>query len=202
MKTTRTLICLVISICCSRAEAQTAHLTLQSQPGDFIGGGQNYDITFTPENSYFFSSQVRRSLPSGAPAELLFVLGLGQSTPVALLFFGTDKLDTAMQRGFYANAQRADFASAGHPGLDVSFDSRGCNTDTGNFTVTDFVYSPALGIESFSATFEQHCEGGPAALFGTFSFQAAPEPSAMALFGLSCIGAMGFCSHRKFRRAG
>jgi hypothetical protein len=145
MKKRCPLVCLLISFGCYHVQAQMAHLTLQSQPGDYIGQGQNYDITFTPENSYYFSPQVRRTLPSGAPAELLFVLGAGQSTPFSLLFFGTDGLGLPMQPGFYADAQRADFASAGHPGLDVSFDHRGCNTVTGNFTVNEFTYLSSLG---------------------------------------------------------
>src|SRR5262249_30716887 len=46
-------------------QAQFAHLTMQSQPGDYIGQGLSYDITYTPANSYYFSPQVRSTLPSG-----------------------------------------------------------------------------------------------------------------------------------------
>jgi len=167
-------------------QAQFAHLTMQSQPGDYIGQGLSYDITYTPANSYYFSPQVRSTLPSGAPAELLFVLGDGAYTPFAALFFGTDQLGIPMQPGYYPNAQRADFAAPGHPGLDVEFDGRGSNTVLGNFTVNEFTYSPTLGIESFSATFEQHSEGGTPALFGTFIFQI-PEPQVLSLLALSAI---------------
>jgi hypothetical protein len=123
-------------------------------------------------------------------------MGVGQ-TPFALLFFGTDQLGIPMQPGFYSDAQRADFAGPGHPGLDVSFDHRGCNMVTGNFTVNDFAYSPTLGIQSFSATFEQHCEGGQPALFGTFTFQAVPEPGTLSLIALASLGAIGLMAYRK-----
>ena len=53
-----------------------AHLVLESQPGDFIGLGLNFDVTYTPDNSDFFFPQIRRTIgPTNEPAELLFVLG-------------------------------------------------------------------------------------------------------------------------------
>src|SRR5882672_670736 len=68
---------------------QTAHLVLQSQTGDGIGDGLNYDLTYTPDSSLFFYAAVR-SLVSGEPAELMFTFGL--PLPIATLFFGTDQL--------------------------------------------------------------------------------------------------------------
>lgn len=170
-----------------------AHLVLDSEPGDFIGQGLDFDITYTPNNSAFFFPQIRRTIgPTNEPAELLFVLGTVTSGPdntFALLFFGTDMLGIPIQPGFFPDAERADFASPGHPGLDVSFQNRGCNTLTGNFTVDDVVFSNAAAvatgspIESFSASFEQHCEGFAPALLGTFSYSAfgVPEPGTLML---------------------
>ena len=159
----------------------TAHLTLQSQPGDYIGHGGTFDITYSS-----ISAQVRRSLASGEPAELLFVVG-DVITPAgntfSTLFFGTDGLGIPMQPGLYQDAQRADFAGAGHPGLDVSFQNRGCNTLTGSFTVTDATFAADHSIVSFSASFEQHCEGATPALFGTFTY-AVPEPGTTAALAL------------------
>lgn len=177
-----TVIAVVLAGFGSSSWAQVAHLTLQSEPGDYIGGGNNFDITYTPANSIFFSAQIRRTLPSGEPAELLFVLGQ-QGTPdnFALLFFGTDQMGIPIQPGFYPDAQRADFAEPGHPGLDISFDHRGCNTLTGNFTVNEATFTPDLQtIVSFVASFEQHCEGATPALFGTFSY-VVPEPGTLAI---------------------
>jgi hypothetical protein len=167
--------------------AQFAQLTLQSQPGDFIGQGGTYAITYTPANSQSFSAQVRRTIgPSGLPAELLFDMGTvtsGSDNTFALLFFGTDQLGIPIQPGFYPNAQRADFASPGHPGLDVSFQNRGSNTLTGAFTVNDVTFDANNTIQTFSASFEQHSGGATPALFGTFTYSAVgvPEPSTLAL---------------------
>jgi len=186
-----------------------AHLVLKSEPGDFIGFGMNFDITYTPDNSMFFSPQIRRTIgPANDPAELLFVLGTvtgGLDNTFALLFFGTDQLGIPIQQGFYDDAERADFASPGHPGLDVSFQNRGCNTVTGSFIVLDVVFSDAAAtatgspIESFSASFEQHCEGAAPALLGTFSYNAfgVPEPGTMILV----LGLLPVLRRRNARRS-
>ena len=102
-------------------------------------------------------------------------------------------LGIPMQTGVYTDAQRADFAQPSHPGLDVSFQNRGCNTLTGNFTVNEVSFfrdfSGNLQIGSFDSSFEQHCEGMTPALFGTFIFQssAIPEPTTWTMIGLGSI---------------
>jgi hypothetical protein len=174
-----------------------AHLTLESEPGDFIGQGLDFDVIYTPSNSSFFSPQIRRTIgPTADPAELLFVLGTvtgGADNTFALLFFGTDALGIPIGPGFFLDAERADFASPGHPGLDISFQNRGCNTVAGSFTIHAVSFSDraetATGssIETFSASFEQHCEGAAPALRGTFTYNAfgIPEPATfMLLFWL------------------
>src|SRR5260370_20008837 len=127
-----------------------AHLVLESEPGDFIGQGLDFDITYTPNNSVFFSPHIRRTIgPTNEPAELLFVLGTvtsGLDNTFALLFFGTDALGIPIQPGLFPDAERADFASPGHPGLDVSFQNRGCNTLTGNFSIDDVGLSNAPAV--------------------------------------------------------
>jgi hypothetical protein len=44
---------------------------------------------------------------------------------------------------------------------------RGCNTLTGNFVVREAVYDATGQVQAFAADFEQHCEGGAAALVGS-----------------------------------
>jgi hypothetical protein len=190
-----------------RAEAgPIAHLDLESQPGDFIGQGQNWDITYTPENSDFFSAQINQTLPDGSPTYVTFVLGTvtsGTDNTFAILQFGTNQLGIPLQPGTYTDAERAPFADPGHPGLDVSFQNRGCNTLTGSFTINQVSFftdaSNTLQIGSFSASFEQHCEGATPALFGTFTFQASsvPEPSTLSL-GLVCT-VIALVNGRKLR---
>ena len=49
---------------------EIANLVLNSQPGSFIGGGQDWDVTYTPENvgaNGFFGTTITQTLPSGQP---------------------------------------------------------------------------------------------------------------------------------------
>jgi hypothetical protein len=189
------VVALAVSWLTPTAHAQVATLSLQSQPGDFIGQGQTLTINYPPNE---ISAQIRRTIAGGAPAELLFVLGHVTPSPntFALLFFGTDQLGIPIQPGIYGlpgnTAQRADFAQPGHPGLDVSFQNRGSNTLTGNFTITNVsFFTDGLGnqqVGSFAASFEQHSEGATPALFGQFNFTAVPEPSTLALVGIAAAG--------------
>jgi len=165
---------------CATASAAVAHLTLQSQPGDFIGQGGTFDVTYGAPGQTL--SAQNRQLTNGLPSELLFVVDQnGAGNTFGTLFFGTDQLGIPMQPGTYLNAQRADFASPGHPGLDVSWQNRGSNTLTGNFTVTQAVFNAANVLQSFAVSFEQHSEGATPALFGTFTYQI-PEPATCMLF--------------------
>ena len=178
-----------------QAEAQMAHLTLQSEPGEFIGLGQNYDLIYTPSNSSL-SAVVMRTLPSGEASELLFVLSGDQTIPFSRLFFSTDALGIPIQPGVFLDAQR--FAQPGHPGLDVSLVNRGCNTLFGNFTISQVSFGPDNSIQSFAASFEQHCEGQIPALFGTFTYNAVPEPSTLSLF--ACVAVVAILAWHKPQR--
>jgi hypothetical protein len=59
----------------ANAEMTFAHLILNSSPGSFIGGGQNWDITYTPANTTngFFNANILTSdNVNGQPAVLHF----------------------------------------------------------------------------------------------------------------------------------
>jgi len=77
----------------------------------------------------------------------------------------------------YNDAQRASFAVAPHPGLDIYGDGRGCNTVSGSFTVLEYEKDAGTGdVTRFVATFEQHCDEGTPAARGTVAWNAAKSP--------------------------
>jgi hypothetical protein len=82
-----------------------------------------------------------------------------------------------LQPGVYDGATRYPFNGSG-PGLDVSGNGRGCNTLTGSFTIQSYQPGTSGTVEEMQASFEQHCEGGPAALRGTVTIgNPTPPPS-------------------------
>jgi hypothetical protein len=78
--------------------------------------------------------------------------------------------------GSYTGAVRAEFRPTGTPGLDVFGDGRGCNTLTGQFDVNELSHAPTGELLIFDATFEQHCEGADAALYGRIRIENPPPP--------------------------
>jgi hypothetical protein len=85
-----------------------------------------------------------------------------------------------LQPGVYDGATRYPF-NGGGPGLDVSGNGRGCNTLTGSFTIQS--YKPGINgaVEEMQAFFEQHCEGGAAALRGTVTIGNPTPPPPLDL---------------------
>lgn len=143
----------------------TTKAFFDSEPGEWVGAGQQF----------LFPSV---SAPGSIGGSIAF-----QLTDPAGDYF-TVELATAggpLVPGVYEEAQRAAFRAAGHPGLDIYGDGRGCNTVAGRFVVDDVGVNPATGnVTSFAARFEEHCEGGAAALFGFVEYNstvAYPTPS-------------------------
>jgi PEP-CTERM motif len=192
---------LAVSACLSLPSSsiggEMAHLILDSAPGSFIGGGKDWDITYTPQNSQSFFTEIVQTLPSGQPDSIRFILGTvtsGSNNTYAELDFSTVQLGTPLQPGTYDNAQRAAFADPGHPGLDVSFQNRGSNVLTGSFTINEVSFytnqNNQLEIGSFSVSFSQSSDNNTSNITGTFTFQAqsVPEPASMMMLGLGTIG--------------
>ncbi len=86
---------------------------------------------------------------------------------------------TQLVAGDYPNATRAPFSGAG-AGIDIGGNGRGCNTIEGSFVVADAAYGPNGYVEQLDATFEQHCEGGEAALRGRVVIGNPPPATPLA----------------------
>src|SRR5258706_16220328 len=113
-----TAILLSLMLLCTgkaRGDVLTAELTLNSQAGDPLLQGENFDIIYNSPSD-FISPQVALTMPSGEPSELDFSLRQAANPHTsAFLSFGTNELGIPMQPGIYLDAERAAFASPGHP---------------------------------------------------------------------------------------
>lgn len=151
------------------AFGQVTSLTLNSDPGDFIGQGQ---FTFlTPADGSFSAQQ---NFDQGASVSFF-----GQPGVFWFLDFAAPN-NQLLTVGTYTGAVRFPFQSPSQPGLDVAGDGRGCNTLTGSFQVLEVSYGAGSSIDSFDAVFIQNCEGGPAALHGEIRFNAHPAVTVIA----------------------
>jgi uncharacterized delta-60 repeat protein len=144
------------------AASGTTSLYFNSQPGDFIGQGQTH--TWTPTTGTF---GVSRNYDNGVS------FSYQDHTPSVWWYLDFAAPNHAtITPGVYANATRFPFQGPTEPGLAVYGEGRGSNTLTGNFTVTQAVYDSAGNVQAFDATFEQHSEGAPPALFGEIKYNA------------------------------
>jgi hypothetical protein len=136
-------------------------LHFNSEPGDYIGQGQQFTLTpldGTITAAHTLASRVEVEFDSDdEPWYLVFAAPAGASlTP-----------------GIYEGATRWPFQSSTTPGLDVSGGSRGCNTLTGRFVVHEALYGAGGQVLRFAADYEQHCEGGAPALFGFVRYESS-----------------------------
>ena len=136
-----------------------SRLSMVSDPGDFTGAGLTYDYT-TPSATFSPSVNFDRGVELDVKT---------MSDFWSLNFAAADK--TPLTPGYYANAMRFPFQDAGRPGLDVSGNGRGSNTETGFFNVAQADLTPdGQGVRSFAASFEQHGDGAAPALRGTIQY--------------------------------
>lgn len=186
------------------SQASVAHLTLTATPHDWISGGRAVDNVYTSTDPLLiwhfanFHDIGTLAQPKADDVSFIFLLNPSKAADdqFAKLEFSTRALGQALAVGtLYTNAERAAFASSGHPGLDVSYDHRGCNTLRGNFTVNQLTFKGSA-IATFGATFSQSCDGG-AFMDGSFYYNATlnalpssnvPEPAMPALLALGAVG--------------
>jgi len=144
-------------------EVAQSLIYLNSQPGDWVGQGQQ--LTFTPADGAF---TVQGTYNSGVQINF--------NTPNYSHFWFLDfGPPTAMKftKGEYEGAQRFAFHSPTRPGIDVSGDGRGCNRDAGRFLVSELVFAQDGTVDRLAIDFEQHCEGSPPALYGSVRYNSA-----------------------------
>jgi hypothetical protein len=156
------VILFAVLACSVPARAQVTSLTLISDPGDYVGGGQFY--FFTPADGAFTAQQ---NFDQG--------VSLSFNTPSFDQFWYLDFAapnNQPLTVGTYTGAARYPFQASNQPGLSVVGDGRGCNTAAGSFRVLQVTYGAGNTIDAFDATFEQHCEGAAPALRGEIRYNA------------------------------
>lgn len=137
----------------------TTKLEMHSEPGDFVGQGDDWLYTLPTARI-------------GAGRYLDEMRG-GASVPLSDWWDVTlaPAPGGSLAPGTYDGAARADYRGSS-PGLEVAGNGRGCNTISGRFTVTDATFDLDGQPRTFGSTFEQHCEGAAPALRGEFDFRA------------------------------
>jgi hypothetical protein len=161
----------------------SGNLQMVGTPTDFITGGREYRIG--PGQGTWSGTIIQRTgepVPLGV--RIFFTANNAVSELVGdywdLEFHVTQIPGAVFGPGTYTDAMRAAFTDPGHPGLSVTGDHRGCNTNTGRFEVTALEFdclpsdtaATALHLRSFAATFEQRCEGGTSFLRGSIVYNA------------------------------
>ena len=144
-----------------------AAFILDSEPGDWVGAGLQ-------SNFNQFNSTISGG---GTPGRVGMAVTSGSRWFYATI---SAPAGQSLAVGDYHDAQRAAFAEAGHPGIDVDGDGRGCNTISGQFTVREIVFDAGGRLAKFAADVEQHCEGGPTALFASFRLASTVGYSAIS----------------------
>jgi hypothetical protein len=128
-----------------------SYVHLQSDTGDFIGGGQSF--TYTRQNAQI------AILATGGRLSLSIAGGERWSGD-----FQVPAVMGTLQPGTYANLTRI-FHDPAQGGLDWSGEGRSCSTLVGSFTVDRVAYAGGA-LAAIDMRFEQHCEGATPALRG------------------------------------
>jgi hypothetical protein len=127
-------------------------VTLQSEPGDYIGAGGNYSYT---KADAVISVSYDRGVIS------ISVAGDEDWSGSFQVPGSPDRL----RNGSYTGLVRYPFNDPAKGGLAWSGEGRGCNSLVGSFSVDKVVYAAGL-LKSVELSFEQYCDGAAAPLRG------------------------------------
>lgn len=150
-------------------------LAFSGDEGDWISGGQSY--------AYSTASQDQLSISADTAGNGVHLSVDGANGDWWSLDL-TAPSGRTLAPGTYTGATRYPFNEPTEPGLDLSGNGRGCNTLTGEFTITDVELGPQGYVEKLDASFVQHCEGGSTAARGEVHI-ANPAPPAQLDLGLA-----------------
>jgi hypothetical protein len=144
-------------IAAGSANAQSNLVLFISSPGDYIGQGQTYVTTNYADFSF---SGTATGISVGA-------FGYGFT-----FVPGTGNLGV----GTYPNTTRWPF-NGGGPGMDISGNGRGCNTECGSFQVLEFHTNDAGQVDHLWLTYSNKCECNFAPMTGEIRYNSQLAPA-------------------------
>jgi len=165
---------------------------LNSDTGDFVGQGQSHlrEQTTGVIDIYTLLDQT-----GDGAVDSLFLRYLGNQQGQFIHFgLGTNQLGTNLLSGVYPNAERAPFATVGHPGLDVTIDGHGCNMVAGSFVIHDVAFVAGPTLDRLDVEFQQHCEGAIPALTGRFRYDRLNPLQALAVTAVPTMNLTGLAT--------
>jgi hypothetical protein len=134
-------------------------LHMESEPGDYIGQGQTYDL----------SSPGDRISAAGAPDHLDFAAyDSGSGSEYAAGFFAPQ--GQTLQAGVTYTDDAEYSATPSDAGMAMSAESRGCNTGLGSFTVDEIAFAPDRTLRAAAIRWTFRCNRGAPAIRGSWSF--------------------------------
>ena len=161
------------------AEQNPTSLYFFSEPGDFVGQGQEWFYAL-PDGNF----NISRNFDNGIDFRFSNFGLVDFSESISWNVSFAAPFEQTLVPGLYDGATRFPFQDASNPGLSASGDGRGCNRSGGRFEVVEAQYDSNGNIENFDAFFAQFCENesamGTPALFGRVRYNASssvPEPS-------------------------
>jgi Calx-beta domain len=158
-----TLLAALISLGAVSARAQSTFLSMNSEPGDPIGQGQQWLI---PSSAGTFTAE--RNIDNGVSVRFF---GPGPFNYWFLDFAAAS--DVTLVPAMYEGATRYPLQAPTAPGLFVVGQGGFCDTLSGRFVVLEAVYGPGGEVLQFAADFEQHCLGAAPALYGSIRFNSS-----------------------------
>ncbi|MFO1400097.1 MAG: hypothetical protein U1F30_02595 [Steroidobacteraceae bacterium] len=143
--------------------ATGSYIYLESEPGDFVGGGASY--LYTRSNAI---------LTIGA-ADTHFSVAINGDQKWNGDFQAMLAL-TRLEVGYYGDLGRYPFDDPAKGGFSWIGESRGCNTAKSWVIVDSVTYAGSV-LLAIDVRFEQHCEGGGPALHGKIHWDSSDTTS-------------------------
>lgn len=182
---------LLASVAC--ASTTQTFLSMSSDPGDLVGQGQTYNLTF-PVDGHLVLNTYQNQAGVNFLLDTTFTHEPNPLPPWGGNFW-TAGLNAPLAIGQYDNAISPGTADSLYPGIYIAYGQNRPSSTTGSFHIYDIGFNSYGSIDHLAMTFEQYSNGSGAALHGKFWYNSAlplsavPEPEAYAglLAGLGLL---------------